>query len=104
MSRSLDRGQTWDSPFEVVGPDQNSGFEFLLKQRLKSINDGILLTWQVGNSEIRCSQYSIWSVDGGIQWGEPIRIFDELSSCPEKSVLLFLAKVLVFQYLILRKI
>jgi hypothetical protein len=84
MIRSIDRGQNWETPFEVIGPDQNSGFEAPFKVEIESINEGILLTWQAGESGIRCSQYSIWSVDGGDQWGEAIRIFDELGSCPRR--------------------
>ena len=84
MTRSTDRGQTWDTPFDIISPDQSSGFESPFKAEIESINNGILLTWQAGESGIRCSQYSIWSVDGGNQWSESVRIFDELGSCPER--------------------
>ena len=84
MSRSLDRGQTWDSPSEVLGSDQNPSYESSFNAEIESVNDGILLTWQTGEPGIRCSQYSIWSIDGGIHWGDAIRIFDELGSCPQR--------------------
>lgn len=84
MTKSTDRGQTWDTPFQVIGPDQKSGFETPFKAEIESINNGILLTWQAGESGIRCSQYSIWSVDGGDHWGEAVRVFEELASCPER--------------------
>ena len=84
MSKSRDQGQTWGEAYELIGPESNLGNETPYNIEIDTINNGVLLTWQTGESGIRCSQYSRWSDDGGNEWGEIMRMFDEIGVCPER--------------------
>jgi hypothetical protein len=84
MAESIDAGQNWGEAYEVVSPEANSGYESPHNAEINVIGNSILLTWQVGQSGIRCAQYSRWSESGGNEWGETLKMFDGLASCPER--------------------
>jgi hypothetical protein len=84
MMKSSDRGLTWDDSSEIIGPEINSGYETPYNVEIGTLATGVLLTWQTGESGIRCAQYSRWSDNGGIDWGETVSMFDGLGVCPER--------------------
>jgi hypothetical protein len=85
LSKSADAGSSWGETREVIVPDSNSGFSVPFNVEINTLDEGLLMMWQVGDPGIRCTQYSKWSSDGGESWDAPIRMFDEFAVCPEKS-------------------
>ena len=84
MSRSTDLGKSWESPFEVVGPEEEVGLEDPSNVEIDTMENGILLTWSVGNTGARCSSYSRWSDDGGDTWARAVPVLDDFSACPDQ--------------------
>jgi hypothetical protein len=85
LSKSTDTGSSWGEAREVIVTDSNSGFSVPFNVEINTLDEGLLMMWQVGDPGIRCTQYSKWSSDGGESWDAPIRMFDEFAVCPEKS-------------------
>jgi hypothetical protein len=90
MARSNDGGNSWGVPAEIIVPEASQGFKAPFSIEITKFNNNILLMWQVGDPGVRCTQFSQWSVDGGENWTEPIKVFDEFIVCPEKSEFLFI--------------
>lgn len=84
MAESTDWGQNWGEAREVVSPEANSGSESPHSAEINVIGNSVLLTWQVGQSGIRCAQYSRWSESGAQTWEEALKMFDGLAACPNE--------------------
>ncbi len=89
ISKSINSGLTWEESKEVVVPDERLGFSAPFNAEIATQGDNVLLTWQVGESGIRCAQYSRWSLDAGNQWENPVKMFDEISVCPQNNEFIF---------------
>ncbi len=85
MSKSTDAGLNWVESWEAIVPEAISGYSVPFNVEISTLNEGLLMIWQVGDPGIRCTQYSKWSTDGGESWDTPIKLFDEFTVCPEKS-------------------
>ncbi len=85
LSKSIDAGSSWSESQEVVLPESSSGSQLPFDVGVNTLNGGLLLIWQVGDPGTKCIQYSRWSHDGGENWEEPIKMFDQFSACPEKT-------------------
>ena len=85
MSKSTDTGLNWVESWEAIVPEADLGYSVPFNVEVSTLNEGLLMMWQVGDPGIRCTQYSKWSTDGGESWDTPIKLFDEFTVCPEKS-------------------
>jgi hypothetical protein len=85
LSKSVDGGENWSESREVVVPELTSGLNVPFNVEITTLKEGLLMMWQVGDPGVRCTQYSKWSIDGGDNWNEPIKMFDEFAVCPEKT-------------------
>jgi len=85
MAASMDGGLTWSEAGQVMGPEDFTGYQYPFNVDISASESSILISWQVGEAGVQCSQYSQSTADKGQTWGEPIKILDEFLGCPDKS-------------------
>lgn len=89
LSRSLDNGVNWETPFEVDGPSDANATVSPFNPMLTASGTELLVIWQSNlQSGFACSQYYQESNDGGATWGERSRMLTEFVGCPQENVLL----------------
>jgi len=88
MARSLDGGFNWKASEQLRGPEDATGLALPYNVNVSATGKNVLLTWQLGQPGSLCSQYSQWSTDGAVTLGDPVRVSDELKSCPTSGVFL----------------
>ena len=85
MIKSTDNGVSWGKLDQIKGPEDFTGSDMPFNINIGVFNDNVLLLWQAGEPGVRCTQYSQWSVDGGNQFAEPVKMLSEVTSCPQQS-------------------
>lgn len=85
MSKSINDGRTWQDTSSVVTLDPGLGLNTPHNVEINTMGGAVLLLWQMGDPKINCTQFSQWSVDGGNQWGEPIRMFEGFGACSQQA-------------------
>jgi hypothetical protein len=85
LSKSPDGGNTWDGVSQIRGPEDLSGTAMPYNVNASAVGDKVLLTWQAGLPGDQCTQYSQWSVDGAEEFGQPEKVLDDFTLCPQSS-------------------
>lgn len=86
FSKSKDSGNSWSDPFVFQGPNDEAGNNIDFGATLIVNESGMLITWQSGQPDANCDQYSQWSTDDGSSWDTPQLIIESTFGCtPEKK-------------------
>ena len=85
FAKSTDGGANWNTPLQLKGPEDFTGSSLPFNVNVSATKNGVLLLWQAGDPGSRCTQYSQWSEDGGIQFTEPVKMGDEFVLCPKRT-------------------
>ena len=84
LTKSTDGGATWGEFDQIMGPEDFTGSDLPFNIEVSTINQNLLMLWQVGEPGNRCTQFSQVSTDGGIEFSEPVKMLGELVSCPNQ--------------------
>jgi len=85
LAKTAGQNNVWDEPVQLKGPEDFTGSDLPFNVNVSVVGNNVLLLWEAGEPGSRCTQYSQWSVDGGKQFAEPIKMLDEFVSCPKES-------------------
>ena len=85
MVKSADGSQKWGEPFEIIGPEAVTGISMPFNVEVAARSDKVLLTWQMGQPEGQCTNYSELSTNGGEQFGQPVKMSGEFALCTQAS-------------------
>jgi len=85
LAKTDDQNNVWDAPIQLKGPEDFTGSDLPFNVNVSVVGNNVLLLWEAGEPGSRCTQYSQWSVDGGKQFTDPIKMLDEFVSCPKES-------------------
>lgn len=90
LVRSADNGLTWEPVNEIDRREESDVLEAKSPAdiRITAKNGLVHAAWQAGHDGLLCSQYHIWSQDGGLSWQPRERILERLLSCPSDVELL----------------
>ena len=81
FTNSIDGAQSWTEPKVLIGPDVEEGNNIPFGGNIAVNGNGILITWQSGQPEAYCDQYSQWSTDIGYSWSTPLLISQSKYGC-----------------------
>jgi hypothetical protein len=86
MAVSDDSGLTWNDAQQIKGPDDTGGIETPFNLTVAAFGKNVLLIWQAGEpGSSKCTVYSQWSDDGGVNWGDTMAVFGGRSECPSST-------------------
>jgi hypothetical protein len=88
LTHSNDGGEEWNEPQVIDHPRVETGAGQPLNILVSSQGENVLLIWQIGISEMSCSQYYMFSNDGGRSWSERLPLPSPLPACPKEQDLL----------------
>ena len=88
LTKSMDGGETWDSPQEIDKTQVGEGTMVPTNIRVHAEDEKVLLLWNKGSEESDCVSYYQWSEDGGENWQVREQLFGDstissLIGCPE---------------------
>ncbi|MDL1909455.1 hypothetical protein FBQ81_01995 [Chloroflexi bacterium CFX6] len=83
MAASNDAGQTWGDPQQIQGPEDTGGIDAPFNLTVAAFGNNVLLVWQAGEpGSSKCTVYSQWSDNGGVNWGDIVAVLGGRSECP----------------------
>lgn len=83
MAVSDDSGSTWGEAQQIKGPDDTGGIDTPFNLTVSAFGENVLLIWQAGEpGSSKCTVYSQWSQDGGVNWGDTVAVLGGRSECP----------------------
>jgi hypothetical protein len=83
MAISEDSGATWGASQQIKGPEDTGGIDTPFNLTVSAFEENALLIWQAGEpGSSRCTVYSQWSEDGGINWSDATTVLGGRSECP----------------------
>jgi len=85
MSRSTDKGATWETPVDVDRPDAQTGFATPVRIDVAFWQDQVLMVWNIGGTSANCSHQFQVSSDNGATWSSPDNLIPDTTSCPASS-------------------
>jgi hypothetical protein len=88
VAQSSDGGENWTEPREIDRPGDEFGASRPFNIKVNAQSENVLLIWQNGIPEISCSQYYVWSNDGGETWSDRLVIAPHITGCPEDTNLI----------------
>ena len=81
--QSADEGKTWEEAAQLDGPASGSSFLSPFKSKIVASGEKVLAVWNFGAPSGSCSQYYIWSVNGGVSWTSKQSFNENLIACPD---------------------
>lgn len=88
FARSLNGGNDWDPPTEIVSQATRPNPTTPYNVRIANLSDQIVVVYQDGQPGLSCSQTYQHSEDDGANWSEPRRMLEEVPGCATISKLL----------------
>jgi hypothetical protein len=87
VARSLDNGQTWESPIEVDRREASDELDAVGPSNIiVGVNgNNVHLIWQAGHEGLNCAQYHQWSSDAGETWSEGQQLLVDFGGCPDSN-------------------
>lgn len=83
LATSNDSGQSWGEPQQIQGPEDTGGINAPFNLTVAAFGDNVLLIWQVGDpGSSKCTVYSQWSGNGGVDWDDVVAVLGGRSECP----------------------
>lgn len=83
MAVSDDSGVTWGGAQQIKGPEDTGGIDTPFGLTVSAFGENVLLIWQSGDpGSSKCTVYSQWSEDGGVNWGDTVAVLGGRSECP----------------------
>jgi hypothetical protein len=89
FTRSENGGLNWSALQQIAGPELIQGIAMPFNIQVSAAEDKTLVLYQLGMPGDRCTQYSQWSVDGGLVWSTPVKVLEEFPLCPKISELIY---------------
>jgi hypothetical protein len=86
FSKSIDGGNSWTEPEVLKSPDVGDGTNFPFGVNI-AVSGNMLITWQLGQPNANCDQYSQWSTDNGNSWSTPLLVSQSKYGCSPESEL-----------------
>jgi len=87
FSKSLDWGNSWTEPEVLNNPDLEDGSNIPFGVNIEVNGNGMLITWQSGQPNANCNQFSQWSADNGVSWSTPLLIIQSKYGCSPETKL-----------------
>lgn len=88
FARSLNGGNDWDPPTEIVSQATRPNPTTPYNVRIANLSEQIVVVYQDGQPGLSCSQTYQHSEDDGANWSEPRRMLEEVPGCATISKLL----------------
>mgnify|MGYP005834956495 FL=1 len=88
FARSLNGGNDWEPPTEIVSQATRPNPTTPYNVRIAILSEQILVVYQDGQPGFSCSQSYQHSEDNGANWSEPRRMLEEVPGCATISKLL----------------
>lgn len=88
FARSLNGGDDWDPPTEIVSQATRPNPTTPYNVRVANLSEQIVVVYQDGQPGLSCSQTYQHSEDNGANWSEPRRMLEEVPGCATISKLL----------------
>ena len=87
FTKSIDGGNSWTEPEVLKGPDVEDGNNIPFGVNIAVNGNDMLITWQSGQPNANCDQYSQWSADNGNSWSTPLLVIQSKYGCSPESKL-----------------
>ena len=87
FTKSLDGGNSWTEPIVLKGPDVEDGNNIPFGVNIAVNGNDMLITWQSGQPNANCDQYSQSSTDYGNSWSTPLLVIQSKYGCSPESKL-----------------
>ena len=87
FTKSIDGGNSWTEPKVLKGPDVEDGNNIPFGVNIAVNGNDMLITWQSGQPNANCDQYSQWSTDNGNSWSTPLLVIQSKYGCSPESKL-----------------
>jgi hypothetical protein len=95
FTNSIGGEHSWTEPKVLKGPDVEDGNNIPFGGNIAVNGNGILITWQSGQADAYCDQYSQWSTDTGYSWSTPLLISQSKYGCSPETKLFTLQDGLI---------
>jgi hypothetical protein len=89
IAKSIDGGLNWGKVYQIAGPENLSGIATPFNIDVDVEDNKVLLTWQLGQPGGICTEYSAWSLDGGEQFSQTVKVSDPFNLCSQASELIY---------------
>ncbi|MFZ2095199.1 MAG: sialidase family protein, partial [Anaerolineales bacterium] len=95
FSKSTDGGNSWTDPKILKSPAVEDGNNIPFGVNIAVNGNDMLITWQSGQPNANCDQYSQWSTDNGNSWSTPLLVMQSKFGCSPESKLFALQDGLI---------
>jgi hypothetical protein len=87
FSKSIDGGKSWIEPEVLKDPDVENGNNIPFGINIAVNGNDMLITWQSGQPNANCDQFSQLSTDSGNSWSTPLLVIQSKYGCSPESKL-----------------